>query len=232
MSIRTRALSTAGCCALSGVAALVITAPSAAADPPAPTPPPPADTTSQPAAGEPASPPPEVPHLLSPENLPPGTTNAPVDSQGRPLGYLRDIWHAMQTQDVTFSEALFLLTQRPLNPNAAPPPGLSAHPQPLPEHLPAEPPPPPADPQPVPAEPPPAPPADPQPVPAEPPPAPPAVRRPPPLRRPIRNPCPPSRRQLRRRLSDELTRHQAHDVVAAGKCWIRAGTCLCHGVPA
>ena len=131
MSIRTRALSTAGCCALSGLAALVITAPSALADPAAPTPPPPAtDTTSQAAAGDPASPPP-VPHLLSPENLPPGTTDVPVEPQGG-LSYLRDIWHAMQTQDVTFSEALFLLTQRPLNPNAVPPPGMSAHPQPLP----------------------------------------------------------------------------------------------------
>ena len=124
----------------------------------------PDDATSQAAAGDPAPPPPEpVPHLLSPENLPPGTTDVPVEPQGG-LCYLRDIWHAMQTQDVTFSEALFLLAQRPLNPNAAPPPGLSAHPQPLPEPLPAEPPP---------AEPPPGPPANPQPLPAEPLPPPP-----------------------------------------------------------
>ena len=167
MSIRTRALSIAGCCALSGVAALVITAPSAVADPAVPAPPPPLDdATIQVVAGDPAPPPPEpVQHLLSPENLPPGTTDVPVEPQGG-LSYLRDIWHAMQTQDVTFSEALFLLAQRPLNPNAAPPPGLSAHPQPLPEPLPAEPPP---------AEPPPGPPANPLPLPAEllPPPPPP-----------------------------------------------------------
>jgi len=75
-----------------------------------------------------------VPHLLSPENLPPGTSAVPVGPpQGRGMSYLRELWHAVQTQDVTMNEAIFLLTQRPLDPNAAPPPGMPAGPQaPLP----------------------------------------------------------------------------------------------------
>ena len=183
-----------GICALSGVVALVITAPSASADPPAPPPPandatiqaaagdptllppPPAnDATIQAAAGDPAPPPPplEVPHLPSPENLPPGTTNVPVDPpQGRGLSYLRDLWHAVQTQEVTGAGALLLLTQRPLDPHAAPPPGVAAGPQPpLPPPLPpeAQPPLPPEAPPPLPPEaPPPLPPEPPPPLPPEP----------------------------------------------------------------
>jgi hypothetical protein len=150
-----------GICALSGVVALVITAPSASADPPAPPPPPPAnDATIQAAAGDPAAPPPpqEVPHLPSPENLPPGTTNVPVDPpQGRGLAYLRDLWHAVQTQEVSGAGALLLLTQRPLDPNATPPPGVPAGPQPpLPPQLPPEAPPPLAPEAPPPLPPPPA----------------------------------------------------------------------------
>ncbi|MGV0746294.1 dopamine receptor D4 [Mycolicibacterium sp. XJ870] len=101
-------------------------APSAVADP---APPPPG-----PAVGEPAGDTPEgTPHLASPDNLPPGTSDVPVGpQQGRGVSYLRDIWHAMQTQDVTFNEALFLLAQRPLDPAAPPPPGLAPGPQPAP----------------------------------------------------------------------------------------------------
>lgn len=82
------------------------------------------------------SPPPVVaeegtPHLASPDNLPPGTSEVPVGPpQGRNLSYLREIWHAMQTQDVSFNEALFLLAQRPLDSGAAPPAGLAPGPQP------------------------------------------------------------------------------------------------------
>lgn len=65
-----------------------------------------------------------VPHLPSPDNLPPGTTDTPP--QTRNLGYLREIWHAMQTQDVTMSDALLLLAQRPMSSTAAP--GQSATP--------------------------------------------------------------------------------------------------------
>ena len=78
-----------------------------------------------------ASPPPaEVPHLSSPENLPPGTTNVPLEpDQGRGMSYLRDLWHAVQTQDISGRDALLLLTQRPLDPNAMPTNGLPAGPQ-------------------------------------------------------------------------------------------------------
>lgn len=54
-----------------------------------------------------------VPHLPTPDNLPPGTTQAP--SEGSKLGYIRDLWHAVRTQDVTMSDALLLFTQRPMD---------------------------------------------------------------------------------------------------------------------
>ena len=78
-------------------------------------------------AGDLATPPNGMPHLSSPENLPPGTTDTPPDGD-QPLGYLRDIWHAYQTQEVSGRDALLLLTQRPMSANAAPPPGMSANP--------------------------------------------------------------------------------------------------------
>ena len=63
-----------------------------------------------------ATPPDGMPHLSSPENLPPGTTDTPPDGgQPRTLGYLRDMWHAVQTQEVSGRDALLLLTQRPMN---------------------------------------------------------------------------------------------------------------------
>jgi len=125
---------------LGAIAALTLAAP-AQADPVLPVPPPPApgdpvalpapDATIQAAAGDPAVPPEGVPHLSSPENLPPGTSDTPVDAgPPRTLGYLRDLWHAVQTQEVSGSDALLLLTQRPLDPNAAPPPGMPANPTP------------------------------------------------------------------------------------------------------
>jgi hypothetical protein len=129
-----------GLCALGVVTAFTMTMPSAMADPAIPTPPPaPApDIATQAVSADPAPPPTGVPHLSSPENLPPGTTDAPVgppESHG--LAYLRDIWHAVQTQDVSMADALLLMTQRPMDPNAVPPPGLPAGPQ---QPLAAEPP--------------------------------------------------------------------------------------------
>jgi hypothetical protein len=105
--------------------------PPAPADPAVVTPPPPApDATVQAAAG-PAAPPAEVPHLSSLANLPPGTTDTPPDpDQGRGLGYLKDLWHAVQTQEVSGKDALLLLTQRPMNADAVPPPGMPANPTP------------------------------------------------------------------------------------------------------
>jgi hypothetical protein len=139
------------------VAALTFSAPTALADPvphvpaPAPAPvdqampttgPPPGpapDGTVQATSGDLAAPPDGMQHLSSPENLPPGTTDTPPDGDQRPLGYLRDIWHAYQTQEVNGRDALLLLTQRPMSANTAPPPGLSANPTPP---VPAEAPPP------------------------------------------------------------------------------------------
>jgi hypothetical protein len=124
--------------ALGIVAALTLSAPMALADPAQPPPPPPApapapgaDATVQAAAGDPATPPDGMPHLSSPQNLPPGTTDTPTDAnQPHGLGYLRDLWHAVQTQDVSGKDALLLLTQRPMNADAAPPPGMPANPTP------------------------------------------------------------------------------------------------------
>jgi hypothetical protein len=78
-----------------------------------------------PAAADPA-PPAEVPHLVSPENLPPGTSLSPTTRQTGG-SYLRELWHAVQTQEVSGKDALLLLTQRPLSSNT-PPPGLSMNP--------------------------------------------------------------------------------------------------------
>src|SRR5262245_25240199 len=88
------------------------------------------DGTVQAAGGELSAPPDGMPHLSSPENLPPGTTDTPPDGGQRPLGYLRDIWHAYQTQEVSGADAfLLLLAQRPMSTNA-PPPRMPANPTP------------------------------------------------------------------------------------------------------
>lgn len=93
-----------------------------------PVPPAPGDP-AQPLAAGPAPAPEGVPHLPSPENLPPGTTEDPVAPQGRNLSYLRELWHAVQTQDVSGGSALLLLTQRPMDANATPPMGMTSSPQ-------------------------------------------------------------------------------------------------------
>jgi hypothetical protein len=117
--------------AAAGVGALIaltlLTAPGAGADPidPAePSSPAAVEAPSSPAAVEvPSSPaaveaaPAAMPHLPSPENLPPGTTQTAPER--RTLGYLRDIWNSVRTEDVTMSDMLFLIAQRPMT--AAPP---------------------------------------------------------------------------------------------------------------
>jgi resuscitation-promoting factor RpfA len=118
--------------ALGAITAVTLAAP-ALAEPVIPVPPPQPvqDGTVQAAAGDPAAPPAEgVPHLASPENLPPGTVDDPLTPSRPRLTYLRELWHAMQTQEVSGSDALLLLTQRGLDANAAPPPGMPAGPQP------------------------------------------------------------------------------------------------------
>jgi hypothetical protein len=100
------------------IAMALLTAPSAGADPidPAePSSPAAVEAPSSPAAVEAA--PAAIPHLPSPENLPPGTTQTAPER--RTLGYLRDIWNTVRTEDVTMSDMLLLIAQRPMN--AAPP---------------------------------------------------------------------------------------------------------------
>jgi hypothetical protein len=114
-----------------GVATAFLAAPAAWADPadpadPAVPIPVATDTNPQVAAAAPAAPAP-VQHLSSPDNLPPGTSADAAPPQGR-LGYWRELLHAMHTQDVSGSDALLLLTQRPLDANSAPPPGMAAGP--------------------------------------------------------------------------------------------------------
>ncbi|MDR3661217.1 MAG: hypothetical protein P4L86_12650 [Mycobacterium sp.] len=71
-----------------------------------------------------------VPHLSSPDNLPPYTTSTPDGSQDPDqLSYLRDVWHAVQDHEVTPKQALVLLAQRPMDAGAQPPGGMSAGPQ-------------------------------------------------------------------------------------------------------
>lgn len=103
---------------------------------PAPPPGPPADPAAAAAAplvaSDPAAPAQGVPHLSSPENLPPGTTDVPTQQQSTRMSYWRELWHAYQTQDVSGGDALLLLTQRPMDANSLPPAGMPAGPQSVP----------------------------------------------------------------------------------------------------
>jgi resuscitation-promoting factor RpfA len=111
-----------------GLIAPVVPAPAPAAPVAAPAPALPGGAA--PVAADTATPAEGVPHLVSPENLPPGTSLTPVGPhQSNGGSYLRELWHAVQTQEVSGKDALLLLTQRPLNANATPPPGLAANPQ-------------------------------------------------------------------------------------------------------
>lgn len=117
-----------------GVSTAFLAAPAAWADPadpadPAVPIPVVTDTDTQVAAAGPSTAPTPVEHLSSPDNPPPGTTTVGTDAvpEGR-LSYLRDLLHAMRTQEVSGSDALLLLTQRPLDADATPPPGMSASP--------------------------------------------------------------------------------------------------------
>lgn len=77
---------------------------------------------TDPAAALPV-PPNGIPHLASPENLPPGYTDDPSQVQGSSspnVTYLKEIWHAIQTQDISGKDALLALTQRPLTTPDAP----------------------------------------------------------------------------------------------------------------
>ena len=103
-----------------------LSVPVAAADPAAPDEPAPAAVSESalvsasasvseaaPTAGAAPAAPEGVPHLPSPDNLPPGTTQ--TEPEHRRLGYLREIWQAVRSEDVTMSDALLLIAQRPLD---------------------------------------------------------------------------------------------------------------------
>lgn len=56
-----------------------------------------------------------VQHLSSPDNPPPGTSSEPVGQQEGPnVSYLKELWHAVQTQEISKGDALLALAQRPM----------------------------------------------------------------------------------------------------------------------
>lgn len=123
MSIDKRMVAKLAGVGVAALAAAVVSAPGAQADPPSPAPVPPPDITDQAAPGP-------VPHLSSPNNLPPGTSATPVDgTESAGVAYARSIWDAIQDHNISWGQALVLLAQRPMDPNATPPPGVAAGPQ-------------------------------------------------------------------------------------------------------
>jgi hypothetical protein len=160
-TIRT-VLSAVTSCAAGAAVALVASA-SASADPllPAP-PPPPVESTTVQAAGEaPAPAPPDgVPHLASPDALPPGSTMEPQGTDSPNVSYLKDLWQAVQNHEISGKDALVMgIAQRGMNtpiPDQAPGPNVPISPAdpalapPAPAPAPALPglPPPPASPPP------------------------------------------------------------------------------------
>jgi resuscitation-promoting factor RpfA len=59
-----------------------------------------------------------VPHLASPDSLPPGSTMDPgaTSGDGPNVSYLKDLWQAVQTHDISGKEALIMgLSQRGMN---------------------------------------------------------------------------------------------------------------------
>jgi hypothetical protein len=121
-----------------GLGAMLIFAVPAIADPavplpgpPAPsdpaTPPPAPDATISAAAGQLPTPPEGVPHLSSPENLPPGATMDPseVPRDNPNVSYLKDLWQAVQNHEISGKQALIMgLAQRGMDsPYPQQPPG-------------------------------------------------------------------------------------------------------------
>lgn len=151
-----RFLTTTGWCAASAL--VVLAAPATAVAEPAPPPPPapgplmlqqpaapvppppapvinaaaPVDPAIPPVdpAAPPAAPPAPVQHLASPDSLPVGTTMDPVTggADSPNTSYLKDLWQAVQNQEISGKEALILgLSQRGMNtpiPQQAPGPNV------------------------------------------------------------------------------------------------------------
>ena len=117
--------------------------------------PPPEAPPAEPPAAEPLPTMPEgMPHLPSPDSPPPGSTTDPAakSTENPNIEYLKDLWHAVQNQEISGKEALILgLAQRNLAapyPQQAPGPNVPVSgTSPAPEAPPPAPeaPPPPAD---------------------------------------------------------------------------------------
>ncbi|MDF2827159.1 MAG: transglycosylase-like protein [Mycobacterium sp.] len=86
---------------------------------PAPAPVPAPDVAVQPVNAEVPAPPAEgVPHLASPEALPPGSTLDPTvqGTESPNASYIKDLWQAVQSQEISGKEALIMgLAQRGMN---------------------------------------------------------------------------------------------------------------------
>ncbi|MHA3019408.1 transglycosylase family protein [Mycobacterium sp. BMJ-28] len=109
-------------------------APAPPADPLAPlgavnVPQPAYDVANQAISGQLPAPAEGVPHLISPENLPPDSTMDPnvAGNESPNVSYLRQLWHAVQNQDISGKDALIAIgTQRSMN-------------SPIPDEIPAPP---------------------------------------------------------------------------------------------
>ncbi len=117
------------------IAAALLWAPTAAAEPEVPVDPPaplaiaevapaeavpPADPLAVPsdAVAVSLTPPEGIPHLFTPDNLPPGATQVETRSTST-RDYLKDVWEAVRSGDVTTGEALLLIAQRPMDSKGA-----------------------------------------------------------------------------------------------------------------
>jgi hypothetical protein len=97
---------------------------------PAPT----VDPASQATSGQLEAPPNGVPHLASPDALPPGSTMDPTakGNDSPNVSYLKDLWQAVQNHDISGKQALLMgIAQRGMNtpyPNQAPGPNVPTSP--------------------------------------------------------------------------------------------------------
>jgi resuscitation-promoting factor RpfA len=100
------------------------------ANAPAPT----VDPASQAASDQLEAPPNGVPHLPSPDALPPGSTMDPTakGNDSPNVSYLKDLWQAVQNHDISGKEALLMgIAQRGMNtpyPDQAPGPNVPTSP--------------------------------------------------------------------------------------------------------
>jgi hypothetical protein len=110
------------------------------------------DAANQAVSGGLPTPPDGIPHLASPDAPPPGSTMDPnLDPDSPNVSYLKDLWQAVQSHDISGKEALMMgLAQRGMNtpypdqapgpnvpitpgdPAAPPPPGDAMPPAPAP----------------------------------------------------------------------------------------------------